>query len=536
MTLYLPEGEKWGLPESDCGAPAGGMSKVVVKDGPIEGNGWRTPKKLYEVCVHLVGTLEDGSQFDSSRESDGPRKFILGVGQQIKGLNLAILTMRRGDVAKFTFGPELAYGSTGLPGKVPPDSTVQFEIELLSWIAREDLFGDGGVIKATVVEGLETEKISPGDEVHFSYKCTGSDGSILGESSGAEPSSYILGSGHAVPNGMVAVVLEKALSKMRKGEKAELHCNTASYLPDGLSCPSLTVHIEAHEICRSLDVSLQKDGSLLKKQLREGNDWEKPEDSARITMSVERVVAADGSVLLCEPRCCTFTAGRGEICDALEFAALAMTSGERAVVTAARADSCMDSLLRLPADITVPVSYTVELTGFEAFEYRNLSEDERLGWAEERKEAAAKLFKDGRWAMAERHYKDLLGLFVALDLGIRDGDHAEERRARAASLKQSARLNCVACALKLGDFVRARDLATALLKEQPSNVKLLYRRASAAVGLEDYDDAIRDLKRVLELDEANGEAKKLLAESTRKGREAERMQRNALRASKANPI
>lgn len=65
--------------------------------------------------------------------------------------------MRKGEVASFMLHPELAYGVSGTSG-VPPDSTVRFEVELLSWITVVDICKDGGIIKRILETG---EQIGP---------------------------------------------------------------------------------------------------------------------------------------------------------------------------------------------------------------------------------------------------------------------------------------------------------------------------------------------------------------------------------------
>jgi len=80
------------------------------------------------VIAHYIGTLEDGTVFDSSRERDEPFAFTLGRGQVIKGWDLAFAQLRVGDRATLTIAPELAYGDRD---PIPPGSTLIFEVELL---------------------------------------------------------------------------------------------------------------------------------------------------------------------------------------------------------------------------------------------------------------------------------------------------------------------------------------------------------------------------------------------------------------------
>lgn len=120
-----------------------GLKKKLIK----EGEGWENPSSGDEVEVHYVGTLLDGTQFDSSRDRGTPFKFKLGQGQVIKGWDEGIKTMKKGEKALFTIPPELAYGESGSPPTIPPNATLQFEVELLSWTSVKDICKDGGIFK-----------------------------------------------------------------------------------------------------------------------------------------------------------------------------------------------------------------------------------------------------------------------------------------------------------------------------------------------------------------------------------------------------
>ena len=82
------------------------------------------------VTVNYTGTLEDGTQFDTSI-GRAPFSFPLGAGRVIKGWDEGVAGMKVGGKRKLTIPPELGYGSRGAGNVIPPNATLTFEVELL---------------------------------------------------------------------------------------------------------------------------------------------------------------------------------------------------------------------------------------------------------------------------------------------------------------------------------------------------------------------------------------------------------------------
>jgi FKBP-type peptidyl-prolyl cis-trans isomerase len=82
------------------------------------------------ISVHYIGTLSDGTKFDSSIDRGSPYSFQLGAGKVIPGWDVSIPGMKVGGIRKLVISPELAYGPNAV-GKIPANSTLIFEVQLL---------------------------------------------------------------------------------------------------------------------------------------------------------------------------------------------------------------------------------------------------------------------------------------------------------------------------------------------------------------------------------------------------------------------
>ncbi|MEX0363509.1 peptidylprolyl isomerase [Flagellimonas sp.] len=96
-----------------------------------EGSGSKAEKGK-TVSVHYEGSLTNGQVFDSSYSRNQPIDFTLGVGQVIPGWDEGIGLLKVGDKARFVIPSNLAYGSAGAGGVIPPDATLIFDVELMN--------------------------------------------------------------------------------------------------------------------------------------------------------------------------------------------------------------------------------------------------------------------------------------------------------------------------------------------------------------------------------------------------------------------
>ncbi len=94
-----------------------------------EGSG-ASPAATDTVKVHYRGSFPDGREFDSSYKRNEPTEFPLN--RVIPCWTEGVQKMKVGGKAKLTCPAEIAYGSRGAGGVIPPNATLQFEIELLS--------------------------------------------------------------------------------------------------------------------------------------------------------------------------------------------------------------------------------------------------------------------------------------------------------------------------------------------------------------------------------------------------------------------
>lgn len=189
----------------------GGVLKRIIK----EGAGSDLPAKGNKVTVHYTGTLLDGTKFDSSKDRNSPFTFNLGLGSVISAWDIGVATMKRGEVCMLTCRSDYAYGKAGSPPNIPPDATLQFEIEMIDW-QGEDLSPkeDGGIIRTLIKAGEGFT--SPGEGSQVDVHLIGKYQNKVFEDRNA---NFCLGEGSDIG---VVDGIEVALQKFKKGEKSLL--------------------------------------------------------------------------------------------------------------------------------------------------------------------------------------------------------------------------------------------------------------------------------------------------------------------------
>ncbi|KAH9621805.1 hypothetical protein KSS87_008365 [Heliosperma pusillum] len=482
-----------------------GLKKKLLKDG----DGWETPDNGDEVEVHYTGTLLDGTKFDSSRDRGDPFKFTLGQGQVIKGWDLGIKTMKKGENAVFTIPAELAYGEAGSPPTIPPNATLQFDVELLSWVSVKDICKDGGIFKKILSEGEKWENPKDADEVFVKYEAHLEDGTLVGKSDGVE---FTVGDGHFCP------ALSTAVKTMKKGEKVLLTVKPqygfgeqgkpasgdASAVP-----PNATLEITLDLISWKIVSNVTDDKKVVKKILKEGEGYERPNEGAVVKLKLIGKLQ-DGTVFLKKGHedgdmPFEFKIDEEQVIDGLDRAVVTMKKGEVALVTIAPEYAFGSSESKQDLAVVPPnssVTYEIELVSLEKEkESWDMSTPEKIEAAGKKKEEGNVLFKAGKYVRASKRYEKAVK-YIEYDTSFSD-----EEKKQCKTLKVSCNLNNAACKLKLKDYKAAEKLCTKVLELDSVNVKALYRRAQAYINLADLELAEFDIKKALEIDPDNREVK-----------------------------
>uniref|UniRef100_G1LDV1 peptidylprolyl isomerase n=1 Tax=Ailuropoda melanoleuca TaxID=9646 RepID=G1LDV1_AILME len=189
-----------------------GVLKVIKR----EGTGTEMPMIGDRVFVHYTGWLLDGTKFDSSLDRKDKFSFDLGKGEVIKAWDIAVATMKVGEVCHITCKPEYAYGSAGSPPKIPPNATLVFEVELFEF-RGEDLTEeeDGGIIRRIRTRGEGYARPNEGAIVEVAL-----EGYYKDQMFDQRELRFEVGEGESLD---LPCGLEKAVQRMEKGEHSVVY-------------------------------------------------------------------------------------------------------------------------------------------------------------------------------------------------------------------------------------------------------------------------------------------------------------------------
>jgi FK506-binding protein 1 len=257
------------------------VQKMVVRAAPSNA---RSIGMGDEVAVHYVGRLQkNGYVFDSSRERGREFVLLLGAGGVIKGWELGLQQMRVGEVAKLICPPEVAYGKKGIPDKVPPNSTLEFEIEVLT--ACKPIMKD-------ILSETESNLCPKEDDyvrVHMVVKSP--DGTVRDDYFSQRPLEFYM-KDHVANSEYDGTwkagnLLKKLVEQMCLNEKAAFTVHEAIMDKYGnkpfwaKDDGPVTIELDLKVIGKDEDLS--GDGGVVKHKIHEGEGYEKATDGAHLS-------------------------------------------------------------------------------------------------------------------------------------------------------------------------------------------------------------------------------------------------------------
>ena len=109
-------------------APGEAVSITLIHAG----DGEHYPTQSQAVAVHYTAFLPDGTEWDSSRKRNKALRFRMATGQVIQGIDDAVRQMSLHERVRLRVPPHLAYGARGFPGRVPPNTAIEYDLELIA--------------------------------------------------------------------------------------------------------------------------------------------------------------------------------------------------------------------------------------------------------------------------------------------------------------------------------------------------------------------------------------------------------------------
>ncbi|KAL6766237.1 FKB99 [Auxenochlorella protothecoides x Auxenochlorella symbiontica] len=525
-TLELqPNVDEKGIDDEADFQQAEDLSKGAILKATLDEGSGEVPATNDLVFLHLrIG--KGNSYLTSTRPEDGgqghPQPFILGKSKNLlKGLELAVRGMRRGERAVLDIQPGYAYQHRTWVLDIPPGlrkgDTIHAEVELVEVVpgrtvravlAAEDTF------KVTEQAGrdFETPRAPYKVKLHLRASTPSSDDRPLGASQtyftmqSGTPLEATLDSGQLPPG------LDAALHSMVRGERSIVTCpheaaSGGTLVPD----PDASGSGRAEFAIELLDFTQVRDltgsGELVKTIMQQGEgvfpvDCPVEDSLIQAHWRVRRQGAGEAWVFDTRSagdaqRPIEFDTGMATVPDAVDMAVRLMLEGEVALVTSSwryayqgRADA--------PQGVTEgdTLEFEVELVHFERDQIReDTTTAGRLTVASKWKDQGNMLFRRELLKLAKAKY------LKASKVVERIVDYADDQTYKQSqTLQVSCYLNLALCATKQREAAEAIHYCNKALEVDPACAKALFRRAAALALVGEYASAREDLQAAVGID------------------------------------
>mmetsp|Transcript_69165 Transcript_69165/g.80639 ORF Transcript_69165/g.80639 Transcript_69165/m.80639 type:complete len:439 (+) Transcript_69165:63-1379(+) len=364
---------------------------------------------------------------------------------------------------------------------------------------------NGQLFKTVLTEG-NGSKPPRNSKVTVSYKGTlASDGSVFDSSDSFD---FTIGAGQVIKG------WDQGVATMRKGERAILRClpeyayGAAGSPPTIPANATLNFEVEVKDWTKCEDISETRDKSLLKRVHSDGRNWETAEYESLVKADVKIVrgiSSADeeevrGDVLF-ERENWEIVIGETLLPYGLERALCSMKEGEEATVTVDGRHVVAEPSFGITEPKGEGVTFAIKIHSLhkvKTWTYRGM---EKVTEGAKRKDAGNEHFKKGEWAAAEKKYRRCLEFVDATH------DFTTEEEKQAATVVKLAALNNLAQVLiNVKRYQDAIIECNKVLTTDGGNAKALFRRGKALGLADEWDEALRDLNHLLELDPSNGDA------------------------------
>jgi len=492
----------------------------LVRTTVAEGTGWHVPRVGTELKVRFAWrtALPEASLPQSTSNGDATASkecaIVLGGSTEASTVDCRDISDLRRQLFRAFGVPVLTRldEQNSEPSSGPVLRVLHGDTELVNG-------GTEGMPAAKAISLLQASSALPGRgtsspsahrearEVAMRLEATGS-----AASSPASPSSDLGVILCSAEDWIPGIAGRLAIADLRVGQRCIVHISPdlafgAAGLPDFGVPPEakLEYDIELLKIMTMEDVSLDKTRTAMKKITREGEGYERPVEGTEVTVRLEVHDDASGAVLVEEQKL-AFQVACGQYCSVLEETILTMKKGEACEVRCTDDKLYRDQELGLKPGQAVAVLFCIEILDFHKIDLYGAMDDAlRVAHSAKRKEIGARFFKEGNWQRALKRYQH-----VTSNLGYLDHWKDAAAKAEAVSLRRLCNLNAAACHIKLEAWREAEKCCAAVLREQPDNIKALFRRGHALKELADYQEAEQSLRKVLELDKENKEARTML--------------------------